>query len=414
MRKVIYFRMMVILCMSAMSFIACGDDDEDTCKGTGFTRCLNAFPPDEIRVSGNGEIQTLEWKPMDTGPRCIGGDEYRSFIKKGTPNTEDITIYMPHDGAWLVESNSTLFKKGRAPLTYEGDITRTNFTPSRHDAIKDSNFLYVSPCDGSLYIGDIDYTTEELEELGAETAANKRPRYYRGFLNTTASINELARQNPNPKRVFLLGTLAGGYGVIGAAIHTAELFPDADIFILQDGSPGMGMGDVQPEFIYNMIDAWGARQTLTDDIDEYIATGHLVPVLNYILDTYDNIYAATFASVQEASIRLTIEQLLGSTVITPEIYECFVKSVLEDVRKKAPAGRYQYYVVDQSADNMHELREDTEDGSKRVGEDYVLEQHDGSPGISVEAWLDQFIHKSEDWKSYSEVEMGSDVACKDL
>lgn len=413
MRKVMYFRIMAVLCVGAVSFIACGDDSDDQCKGTGFTRCLEAFPPDEIHV-GSDETQTLLWNAGPDGPRCVLGDEYRSFITKGAPNTKDITIYMPHDGAWLVEGNSTLFKGGRAPQTYEGDITRTNFTPSRHAPIRDSNFLYVSPCDGSLYIGDIDYTSEELEALGAETEANKKPRFYRGFLNTTASINELARQNPNPERVFLLGTLAGGYGVIGAAIHTATLFPNADIFILQDGSPGMGMGDVQPEFIDNMIDAWGARQTLTDDVNKHISTGHLVPVLNYILSAYDNVYAATFASVQEASIRLTIQQLLGRSVITPEIYECFVKTTLEDVRKNAPKDRYQYYVVDQKADNMQELRVDTEDGSQRVGEDYVLTPYDGSDGISVEEWLDQFIRKDSEWASYSEVKMGSDVACKDL
>lgn len=413
MRNAVYFKIFAILCMSAMTFIACEDEDDETCKGTGFTRCLDAFPPDEIQTSSDGTIQTLEWIPGDDGPRCVHGDEYRSFITQGAASSNDITIYMPHDGAWLVQGQPTLFKGGRAPLAFEGDITRTNFTPSRHDLIEESTFLYISPCDGSLYIGDIDYTTSELEEVAKEGPANRTPRFYRGFLNSTASINELARQNPNPERVFLIGTLAGGYGVLGTAIHVAALFPDADIFILQDGSPGMGMGRVDPQFINDMIDAWGARQTLTDDINEYIETGHLVPVLNYILDRYDNIYAATFASTQESSIRRTIEMVLGSDVITAEIYECFVKSVLEDIRQKAPEGRYQYYVVDQGVDNMEALRMDTPDGELR-GEDYIVQTHDGSDGISVETWVRQFITKDPSWKSYSEVEMNADLDCANL
>src|SRR5699024_8565966 len=112
---------------------------------------------------------------------------------------------------------------------------------------------------------------------------------------------------------------------------------------------------------------------------------------------------------QEASIRTIVNLAhLDSDPITKPIYSCFVTSTLEYVRQNAAekaGGRYNYYVVDRSADNIGELR-----GGDRTGdrEQYALELPDGSTGPTVKEWIDQFVNKSPEWTSYAELEMTPD------
>src|SRR5699024_6170811 len=105
----------------------------------------------------------------------------------------------------------------------------------------------------------------------------------------------------------LIGSMAGGFGVIGAAAHTAETFPNADVFILQDGSPAMGMGDVDKDFFTNQVHLWGANSILPDDVGSYGTSGHVMTLMNYVMERYENIHVATFASIREKSIKMIID-----------------------------------------------------------------------------------------------------------
>lgn len=419
------FHCVAAIVLGAATLIGCSDSDETGCKGEGFTRCLGVFPPDAIEheTSEQGDdVQKLIWYAGEEGPRCIKEfeEEYRSFIRAGDPSSKDLAIYLPPDGAWLVQSRSVLLQGGHAPYTY-ADRTKTIFTENTpFDFLQKAPFLYVSACDGSLYLSDKDYTSDMLHEVLEDTdLPNKdtNPRFYRGFINATASVNELARQYPDPERVFLFGSLAGAFGVIGLAAHTAELFPNADIFIFQDGSPAMAMGDVDKSFYTTMVKLWGADKMVPKDAGEYGESGHVLTLMNWVLERYDNVYAATFASAKEISIPTIINLAHTNTdPISAEIYECFVTSTLEYVRSNAEAkadGRYNYYVVNQNADNIGELR-----GRDRTGdqENYALELQDGSDGPTVKEWINQLVHKSPDWTSHSEIPMTLDKMghCKDV
>lgn len=413
-----------ITMMGAAMLMGCDDAEDKGCKGEGFTRCLGAYPPDDIVPDTSlpgASVQKLHWKAGDEGPRCIKEieEEYNSFIREGAAGNNDLAIYLPPDGAWLVQSVNLLLQGGNAVKTY-ADRTKTIFSDNTpFDFIRDATFLYISACDGSLYLSDKDYTTPMLEDVLSDIALPNKdtnPRYYRGFINASSSINELGRQHQDPDRVFLFGSLAGGFGVIGMAAHTAETFPNADIFVLQDGSPAMAMGDVDPQFFTTMVDLWGANKVLPKDSGEYGTTGHVMTLLNWALERYDNLHAATFASAQEASIRNIVNLAhLDSDPISKPIYSCFVTSTLEYVRQNAAekaGGRYNYYVVDRGADNIGELR-----GGDRTGdrEQYALELPDGSTGPTVKEWIDQFVNKSPEWTSYAELEMTPDMMghCKD-
>jgi|GEM_PF-4756160 len=424
MRLQYLFQYAAALVLGAATLVGCSESEKTGCKGEGFTRCLGAFPPDAIEedTSANGEqVQKLIWYAGEEGPRCIKEfeEEYRSFIRAGDADSKDLAIYLPPDGAWLVQSMNLLLQGGHAPQDY-ADRTKTLFTENTpFDFLKKAPFLYISACDGSLYLSDRDYSESDLEKIVDEydvPSPDTNPRFYRGFINATASVNELARQYPDPERVFLFGSLAGAFGVIGLAAHTAELFPDADIFIFQDGSPAMAMGDVDPDFYTTMVKLWGADKMVPKDAGVYGESGHVMTLMNWVLERYDNVYAATFASARETSIQNIINLAHpDQQPITPAIYSCFVTSTLEYVRSNAAEkadGRYNYYVVDQPADNINELKGGDRTGDK---EKYALRLSDDSEGPTIHEWLNQLITKSPDWTSHSELPMTLDMMghCKD-
>lgn len=399
----------------ALAFMGCDDDAVDKCDEEGLGRCVDTFPPDEIERATDDKsgdmVQTLRWKPGEYGPRCLGGEAYHSYIREGTSDSNDVLIYMPSDGARLVHGGFMLTSGGAPPVSYDKRAKSIFNDNSPFSFLQDITALTISPCDGSLYLGDRDYSTEDLEEaLDGLTPSRKdlAPRYYRGFINAAASVNELARQHEDPERVFLVGSMAGGFGVVGMAAHAAEVYPNADIFVLQDGSPAMGMGDVDPSFFEEQVRLWGAGALIPPDAGEYGTSGHVMTLMNYVMEQYPNVRVATFASIRENSIRLIINGHPHSNGgITEDEYRCFVTSTLAQVKEKAPEGRYNYYVVDRSADNIGELRDDGNDK-----ENFVLTPHDSDPEtpISIKEWLTLFADKSEDWTSHSEVQMTPETA----
>src|SRR5699024_10322424 len=146
--------------------------------------------------------------------RCIMGEPYHSYIREGTSDSNDLLIYLPADGAYLVESGFMLTAGGVAPASYDKRLKSLFNDNSPLDFLADITALTINPCDGSLYLGSRDYTTSQLEDVLEGLNPNDRqlePRYYRGFVNATASINELGRQYDNPDRVFLIGSMAGGF-----------------------------------------------------------------------------------------------------------------------------------------------------------------------------------------------------------
>src|SRR6185295_14342828 len=71
-------------------------------------------------------------------------------------------------------------------------------------AVAGWNVVYLPYCDGSVFSGDAD--------LPDETP----PRFHHGLKNLTAGIDLAKSLYPDPKRIFLAGSSAGGYGTLTA------------------------------------------------------------------------------------------------------------------------------------------------------------------------------------------------------
>lgn len=398
----------------ALHFSGCSETNDDSeCKGTGPARCLGAFEPDEIATSADGKELTLAWEAGDTGPICVNGGNYRSFIRLGEPNAKTVSMYLPNDGAWLPKSTPVLLSGGAAPTSLSA-VTQTNFTSATHPILGPSDFLYISACDGSLNVGDRDYTTEELNS--SSDYKGKDPRYYRGYINAAASINELARRNPNPEKVIVVGSGAGSFGAIVAAMYAAASFPNSTIYVLQDGSPGFGMGMVDPSFAANLIDGWGVQQTLPKDCPDCHANGHLTNYVDYALRTNSNIRYAVYASSNDSTIPLfvNLSRKPGEKELKAEHIKCFIQTEMEKLRvAHADTNHFNYFVVEGTFNTVASLQ-DPENPEIR-GEAYTATRYAGGEGISFADWFEQFVNDDEAWESIAEISMSPAVEnCEDL
>lgn len=395
-------------CLLAAFVIGCGETEETgDCRGTGPARCIGGFVPDEIGVSDDGRQLTIAWVPSERSPLCVLGGNFRAFIRKANPAAaaRNVTIYLPNDGAWLPTSANIMLSRGAAPLSMDV-APQTNFMKADQRILGDTDFLYVSACDGSLYVGDRDYS---VEELAAPQFSHKEARYYRGFVNTVASINELARQNPRPEKVFVIGSGAGSFGVILASMHAAATFPQSQIYVFQDGSPGLGMGDLDTSFVTNLIEGWSIAQSLPSACHDCGTHGHLTPYIDFALRNYPNMRYGVYVSTIEQAVPkfINLSNPRGAQQVESHHFQCFIQQELEKLRAThADSNRYNYYVVKVSGDTVAAVT-DRENPERGLGESYQLATYDGSPTIRFDDWFEQFATDSPDWKSYSEVEMKS-------
>lgn len=411
------YQLLLLACLSSVVFMGCEEEEKEPCTGVGPTRCLKAFPA-TVTTEKDGVIVSA-WAPDDTGPRCVYGGTFRTFLKKGgTEPVKDLTVRMPHIGAWLPRLPPLILSSGGTSSPSSFDDVSTDYLNHGYKAIDESDFLYVPPCDGSLFLGSRDYSVKELEE--GNYSESKDPRYYRGFINSTSAINQAAEYNTNPERVFLIGSGAGSFGTIAAAVHTAEKFPNSQIFALIDGSPGLGSGYVYPKFTDTITEEYAAESLIPTDCPDCIANGHLTRIIDYTLNRYRNVHFAAYASTQELSVPLFINMWLDKIYnptasqklnISDDDWSCFIQKQFETLRKKfEDTNRFNYFVVDRGGDTINAVKGGSPENN---GQNYRIQVYNPeSPqkptaGPTFKEWLTDYLDNSSNLKSYAEIEMNT-------
>lgn len=366
----------------ALSLAACEEDEPaPQCAEEGAGRCLGVFTADEVTT--DGDVTTHTFVGTD-GPTCIYGSDYRIFSRPGESDT--LMFYLPSDGAALPGATPLLTGRGTAPPSplLNGLL---DSDPSDNPVTSDVDLVYISPCDGSLYAGDV-----ESEEDGGESEEDSgdiRIRYQRGLRNISAGIDIGRELFPNPERIILAGSGGGSFGVLLVALTVLEAFPETDVYVIQDGAVGLAKGDIDDAFVPGVIEAWNIVPSLPEGCGlACFDNGHLTPIVRYMLDTYDNIRFAAFSSAQDSNVRTFLNLLSPVVRISGEDYQHFVEIELADLAEAYP-GRYGYFVVNGNAASFISL-----DGHF----DYEVD------GVSFGAWLASFLADDEGWASVTELD----------
>lgn len=370
---------------SLSTFAACGDKDETfSCRDSGPARCLGKFANKEGVAETDGSL-TYEFT-LDEGPACVSGAVFRAFYRPPVSTSSDtVLFYLPSDGAWLPTADPMLTSGRRTPAT----LALANAHPSfqeDHPLIGDHHLVYVAACDGSLYSGDRDYTSEELAELGTRES-QRDPRYYRGAMNVTAGLDIALQHQPAPKRVIVSGSGAGSMGGITAIFAAAAAYPNAEEYVLlQDGTTGIVYGELNIPFITGLLDLWGVRPYLPQDCTGCDQNGHLTLYLRHALQTMPNLRVGSFQSTQETAMPMFVNGVPNGIPLELDHWRCEILKEMSALSNEFP-DRYGAFITD---------RRDVTFATLPEGDQYQID------GVTFESWLSRILDPSQEPITLSE------------
>lgn len=206
-------------------------------EATGVNQYIGKAKP--VNQTTTGDTTVYDFDSKD-GPICLWGDPYHAVIRDA--KSENLLIYLEGGGAcWsaLCQANTT------ASTAIPGTGILDNKATT--NVVASWNVVYVPYCDGSVFSGD-----NELQATGGP-AGGTQTRYHHGVKNLTAVLDLAKATFPNPKRILLAGSSAGGYGtIIGTALTRFE-YPHTDLIVFNDA--GLGLSNQKDLTTYNQIKA---------------------------------------------------------------------------------------------------------------------------------------------------------------
>lgn len=248
-----------------------------------FTRYLGAASPiDSDEVDGT----TTHTFSEDDGPMCFRQKPFRMVTRPGA--TDDLVIFLQGGGAcW---SDFCLAIDSAPPGIPLLEILNPEL---ENNPVKDWDVAYVPYCDASLFAGDIDVD---------EDGDGSPDRFHRGLQNISAAVDQASRDFPSPSRIMLAGSSGGGYGTIVASQVVRARYPDAPIYIVQDSGLGIGKGMEDPEFIWELVDEFNARALIEATCGDCLDSGHLTPMVHWILENDSNVWVSAFSTYSDLII----------------------------------------------------------------------------------------------------------------
>jgi hypothetical protein len=297
----------VLLCLNA-----CGSDDEEDQPQSSYLAADAQRELEALGVRGyqnqariteevtQGEAKRVTYDPA-SGPICLWGEPYKAFyIDRGSDKT---MLLLDGGGAcWT----------GFCAASDKADETVQLMGPAMQDAanyFKDWNVVYAPYCDGSVFSGD--------NEL---TQPDGRKRYHHGRQNLAAAFDLAVEHFGDSKQLLIGGFSAGAYGTLPAMVAGRLLFPEADLFIMNDSGAG----------IQNPAETADTETRLAEwKYDEVIPAsctacnggrGQLTELFSWMLKNDSNVRISALSYYRDAVIGVAFNKF------TPEAFEQVLKT----------------------------------------------------------------------------------------
>lgn len=174
-----------------------------------------------------------QWTWVDFPNAVCGSGQATGLGVNKTARSSDVVIYLMGGGACWDEATCvtnpaatfldgfTSFHFALATIGFAGTpLDRT----LAGNPFSGASLVFVPYCTGDLHAGD------------AVNTYGTRTIHHAGHANTEAFLRRLAPTFPGARRVFLVGTSAGGYGAQLEYEAVAAAFPEAEVHLLADGA----------------------------------------------------------------------------------------------------------------------------------------------------------------------------------
>jgi hypothetical protein len=279
--------------------------------------------------------------------KCILGSEYLVASSR-VRRSKNVVFFLEGGGAcWPGEDDCT--KKVNPDEVLDG---------RRIIPLGTWNHIYVPYCDGSVHMGD---NEEDRDGDG-------NPDYWHWGLRTTSAAVALMQElYPNPEKILVAGTSAGGYGTIIATMVIRLHFPRAKLYVLNNSGPGLrNPGD--DETWEKIEKAWNIHQFFPSDCDK--CDDQLIYLYDWMLERDDKLKIGIVTSYEDQTISDSFLRM------KPRDFKNLLLRTTDSIRQRHPDTFKRFFIEG----NMH-----------GIPNTYNIR------GVTLGKWLKFFVSDSENW-----------------
>ncbi|MGD8861761.1 MAG: pectin acetylesterase-family hydrolase [Myxococcales bacterium] len=271
----------------------------------------------------------------DDGPICLRGAPFQmSLLDQGS---DDLVIYLQGGGACVSAICQATEQASPRGVPQRGLLD----TGDPDNPVADWNLVYVPYCDGSVFAGD-----SEIEEgFDAQGA-----RHHRGQRNFSAALDRALEHFPNPGRVLLAGSSAGGWGTVYHRALVRHVYPDAQLFVLNDAGLGLSTN-------YSVVAGpWGSiARYQPESCERCSRSPHMLEYVKWYMGQDPSVVVGDFSAWQDSVIQRFTFSANG---------EALSELIAAETQKPADAypERYKRFFIDGSSHtalgSMHDTQID--------------------------------------------------------
>jgi hypothetical protein len=311
--------------------------------------------------------ETWTWVPFDDA-FCADGSTTGIGVNL-TDKSKDVIIFMMGGGAcwdqltcYLAQTAVNLDGYDEAKFNNDVNGVLASSLFDRADAenpTKDFNFVFVPYCTGDVHSGNAE------QEYGG-----KKTKHV-GFANVTAYLSRIVPTFPDPGRVVLSGSSAGGFGAGMNWWRTQQAFGSTRVDMIDDSGPPLPAPYLSQDRENEWRAAWNLDAALPPDcLDCKTSLSALI--------TY---YADKFTTQRGALLSYTRDNVISAfysiqTTKFEEGLKVFTKNQLEGKES------FRYFYVDGQS---HVLLSNPDIAAKS--------------GVVLRDWLSQMLSDDAGWKS---------------
>jgi hypothetical protein len=336
-----------------------GDDDfarqaAEELAASGFGDYIDVQEPSSS--AQRGQWTEYSYDPSLEGAVCLTGDQFQVNVRRGS--SDQVLLYMQGGGAcW---DYLTCYVLGTATTGANGAVESGALDiDDPRSPFADWNIVYVPYCDGSVFTGD---ATVDYE--GNRT-------FHHGLRNLSVAVDALKREFPDPSRIVVSGSSAGGYGTFAGYGVTRVAFPQTEIIVLNDSGPGVQNLAATQDVLDRTVN-WNFTQRIPEsctDCDEQYTF-----LLDWAFERDAKVRTALYSYQQDGVISFFID-------LDGPQYQSLLLSVTDEVKRRAPERFARYFPLG----NTHTVL---------LSPEFYTQTIDG---VSLLDWTNAFLADGDGW-----------------
>jgi len=313
---------------------------------TGFFWAKVEYGTDITEIQSFEQTEPYTWNKVDMGDscQCSDGSDYWIYTKKG--HSDNLIIHFQGGGACWDESSCvrplgiTNIKGFYLPRIFEWmfkaffshGIMNNNLETN---PFKNWNIVFIPYCTADLHIGN-------AENIYTDIDGNDIVVKHNGRTNARSALNWIRNNIKDPRKVFITGESAGGYGSIFWTPEIVNLFQNSRFYQLSDCS------FEKSQALSDAVLLWNAETEKVLGFKTYIdiINGALLQYSDNLLKNTDIIFFQSYSRFDEIALRFDAVVNNRDTE-NPQYMHLWSNEMLAAVKKNSDSlNNYFFYITD--------------------------------------------------------------------